>query len=54
VGEVEGVIVYRKKSQLSATSGPNQEPRSPNIELIGCQSVRQWSSFHGLRTDVRA
>jgi hypothetical protein len=28
-----------------ATSGPNQEPRSPNVVLIGCQSVRQWSSF---------
>jgi hypothetical protein len=41
-------------SQLRATSGPNQEPRSPNVELIGCQSVRQWSSFLSLRTDVRA
>jgi hypothetical protein len=39
----------------SALSGPNREPRSPNVKLIGCcQSVRQWLSFLGLRTDVRA
>jgi hypothetical protein len=41
-------------SQFRATSGPNHEPRSPNIALIGCPSVRQWSSFLGLRTVVRA
>jgi hypothetical protein len=35
-----GVISGQGNSQLSATSGPNQEPRSPNIKLIGCQSVR--------------
>jgi hypothetical protein len=39
--------------KLRATSGPNPEPRSPNIEFIGCQSVREWSSFLGLRTVVR-
>jgi hypothetical protein len=33
-----------------ATSGPNQEPRSQNIVLFGCQSV----SFLSLRTVVRA
>jgi hypothetical protein len=43
-----------KQRQLSATSGPHHEPRSPNIELIGCQSVRQWLSFLALRTVVRA
>ena len=32
-------------SQSSATSGPKQELRSQNVGLIGCQSVRQWSSF---------
>jgi hypothetical protein len=26
----------------------------PNIELIGCQSVRRWLSFLGLRTVARA
>ena len=48
------VISGKGNSQLSATSGPNQEPRSPNIELIRCQSVRQWSGFLSLRTVVRA
>ena len=38
-----------KPRQLRATSGPNQEPRSQNVELIGCQSARQWLSFLGLR-----
>jgi hypothetical protein len=37
----------------SALSGPNQEPRSPNVELIGWQSLRQWLSFLGLRTVAR-
>jgi hypothetical protein len=37
-----------------ATFGPNHQPRSPNVILIGWQSVRQWSSFLGLRADVRA
>jgi hypothetical protein len=41
-------------SQLRATSGPNHEPRSPNVELIGCLSVGEWSSFLSLRTVVRA
>jgi hypothetical protein len=50
---VRGVISGKGNSQLSATSGPNQEPRSPNIELIGCQSVRQWPRFLSLRTVVR-
>jgi hypothetical protein len=40
--------------QLSSTSGPNHEPRSQNVELIGCQSVRQWSGFLSLRTVVRS
>ena len=37
-----GVISGSGNSQLRATSGPNREPMSPNIELIGCQSVRPW------------
>jgi hypothetical protein len=46
---------WRKQRQLkSALSGPSREPRSPNVELIGCQSVRQWLSFFGLRTVDRA
>jgi hypothetical protein len=44
----------RGNSQLSAASGPNREPRRPNVELVGRQSVRRWSSFLSLRTDVRA
>jgi hypothetical protein len=39
---------------MRAISGPNHEPRSPNIELIGCQSVRQRSSFLWPRTVVRS
>jgi hypothetical protein len=42
-----------RKWPVEPTSGPNQEPRSPNVELIGCQSVRQRSSFLSLRTVVR-
>jgi hypothetical protein len=38
----------------SALSGPNREPRSPNVGSIGCQSVRQGLSFLGLRTVERA
>jgi hypothetical protein len=39
----------------TALSGPNREPRSPNVKLIGCcQSVRQGLSFLGLRTVERA
>ena len=35
----------------TAISGPNCEPRSPNVKLIGCcRSVRPWSSLLGLRT----
>jgi hypothetical protein len=43
-------------SGKSALSGPNREPRSPNVKSIGCcQSVRGlWLSFLGLRTVVRA
>jgi hypothetical protein len=42
------------ESQLRATSGPNHETRSPNVEsIVGCQSVRQWLSFLSLRTVVR-
>jgi hypothetical protein len=46
-----------KQHQLTATSGPNREPRSPNLESIGCRSVRhsvRWSSFLSLRTVVRS
>jgi hypothetical protein len=42
------------KQPIKSYSGPTHEPRSLNIELIGCQSVRQWSSFLSLRTVVRA
>jgi hypothetical protein len=39
----------------SALSGPNGEPGSQNVKLIGCcQSVRSWSNFLGLRTVVHA
>jgi hypothetical protein len=30
------------------------QSRIKKLRLIGCQSVRQWSSFLSLRTDVRA
>ena len=29
-------------------------PQSQKVIFIGCQSVRQWSRFLSLRTDVRA
>jgi hypothetical protein len=48
-------IVDRETAPVkSALSGPNREPRSQTVVLIGCQSVRLWSSFLGLRTVVRA
>jgi hypothetical protein len=50
-----GVMSDRETAPAkSALSGPTHEPRSQNVELIGCQSVRQRLSFLGLRAVVRA
>jgi hypothetical protein len=32
---------------------PTRSNLQPSVKLIGCQSVRPWSSFLGLRTVVR-
>jgi hypothetical protein len=46
----------RVRAELkSATSGPNQaRAEGSKCCVIGCQSVRPWLSFLGLRTVVRA
>ena len=36
-------------SQLSAASGANREPRSPNVELIESQSVGERGAVKGFR-----
>ena len=39
---------------MRAISGPNREPKSQNVDVIGCQRVRRGLSFLSLRTVVRA
>jgi hypothetical protein len=43
-----------RQTRCGQVGGREWGARSPNVELIGCQSVRQWLSFLGLRTVVRA
>jgi hypothetical protein len=36
-----GHLLERERANQETASGPNREPRRSNVELIGCQSVRQ-------------
>jgi hypothetical protein len=46
--------IWETAPAKSAVSGPNHEPRSLNVKLLGCcQSVRLWLSFLSMRTVVR-